>query len=384
MRKIKNYTVLIITYLIAYSCSVKEDIPAELTNNNLSSDIDIAIDDIYNNHKDNLNTIGLSIGVLKNGETHFYGYGETKKGSGIIPNQNTFYEIGSISKTFTSILTVNMLLQQGLDIETSLRSYLPEDLPTLNRNGIEVNFKHLLTHTSGLGRMPNNFNNSKNAGKEFASYDKRLLYSYIENARLHADPFTQFLYSNVGMGIAGTILERNYEIDFGKVLEQELTLPIGLTNTTAYFEDTNAEYWATGYNYRGKETDYWKTLNALDGAGVIKSTASDLLIYAQANINPPETQLGDAIRLTHEAYFKEYETDDYGKRQNCLGWFEYEATNLPDETFLRHDGLTAGFHSEILINLENQTAVTLLFNKSSINFEGREAFISELLQLLSE
>ena len=375
---------LVITFLMVNSCTIKDDIPAELTNNNLSSDIDIAVDNIYNGYKDNLNTVGLSIGILKNGETHFYGYGETKKGSGNIPNQNTFYEIGSISKTFTSILAVNMLLQQDLDIETSIKSYLPEDLPTLNRNGIEVNFKHLLTHTSGLGRMPNNFNKSKDAGKEFADYDERLLYSYIENARLHADPFTQFLYSNVGMGIVGTVLKRNYEMDYGKVLQQELTIPLGLSNTTAYFEDTNIDNWATGYNYKGKETDYWKTLNALDGAGVINSTISDLLIYAQANITPPETQLGNAIRITHEVYFKEYETGDYGKSQNCLGWFKLTPTSLPDKSFIQHNGLTGGFNSELLINLENETAITVLFNKASLNNEGRQAFISELLQLLSE
>ncbi|MGS0526606.1 serine hydrolase domain-containing protein [Zobellia nedashkovskayae] len=293
-------------------------------------------------------------------------------------------KLDSISKTFTSILAVKMLLQQDLDIETNIRSYLPEDLPTLNRNGIEVNFKHLLTHTSGLGRMPNNFNKSKDAGKEFAAYDERLLYSYIENARLHADPFTQYLYSNVGMGIVGTVLKRNYEMDYGKVLQQELTIPLGLSNTTAFFEDTNIDNWATGYNYKGKETDYWKTLNALDGAGVIKSTASDLLIYAQANITPPETQLGDAIRLTHDIYFKEYVSDDYGKTQNCLGWFKYEPNNLPNETFIRHNGATGGFNSELLINLENKTAITVLFNKIPVNSEGRQAFISELLQLLSE
>lgn len=382
MRKIKNYIVFVFTCLVVFSCSQKEDIPAELTNNNLSTEVDIAVDDIYNKHKDKLNTIGVSIGILKNGETHFYGYGETKKGSGKIPNQNTFYEIGSISKTFTSILAANMLLQQNLDVETTIKSYLPADLPTLNRNGIEVNFKHLLTHTSGLARMPNNFNNSKNAGKEFAAYDDRLLFANLENAKLHADPFTTYLYSNLGMGIVGTILKRNYEMDYGKVLEQELTNPLGLNNTTAYFEETAIENWATGYNYKGKETDYWKSLNALDGAGVIKSTAADLLIYAQSNINPPETQLGEAIQLTQNVYFDKVFEDEDTKTRNCLGWFDYENANVPNETFIVHGGDTGGFSTRFFISLEKESALILLFNKSDTG--NRDLLISDLLQLIVE
>lgn len=383
MNKIKHLVAITLTYFMASACSIKEDIPVELTNNTLLSNMDIAVDDIYSIHKSKLNTIGLSIGILKNGETHFYGYGETKKGNGSIPNENTFYEIGSITKTFTAIMATNMLLQQDMNIETTIKSYLPEDLPTLNRNGIELNFKHLLTHTSGLTRMPSNFNFTRNPTKEYAAYDERHLYAFLENARIHANPFTKFSYSNLGMGVVGNILERNYAMDYGEVLEKELTNPLGLLNTTAYFEKTEVEKWATGYNYQGKETDYWKSLNALDGAGVIKSTAKDLLKYAEVNINPPASELGEAIRMTHEVYFMEHETSDYSKTRNCLGWFEYVHNNLPEETFLWHSGGTGGFNSELFINLNNQSALVLLFNKSATTSQ-REDLISDMLQLIVE
>ncbi|MBM1108155.1 beta-lactamase family protein [Aurantibacter crassamenti] len=384
MNRIKKVIFLTFAYITVSACSLKEDIPVELTNNTLSSEMDIAVDEIYITHKDNLNTVGISIGMLKNGETHFYGYGETKKGSGLTPTKDTFFEIGSITKTFTSILATNMLLEQGLDIEQTIKPYLPNNLPKLNRNGIELNFKHLLTHTSGLSRMPNNFNLSRDAGKEFADYDERHLYAFLENARIHADPFTQYAYSNLGMGLVGTILKRNYDIGYSKVLQQKLTNPLGLNNTTANFAETAIENWAMGYNLKGKESDYWKTLNALDGAGVIKSTAGDLIKYAEANINPPETMLGEAIRLTHKVYFKEYETNDHTKTRNCLGWFEYINDNVPNETFRHHNGATGGFNSDFFINLENQTALILLFNKNVAGVDGRQALITELLHLLSE
>lgn len=382
MKRLKHI-IIACGFIFAQSCSKAEFIPAEITSNPLSTEMDIAVDNIYNIYKDKLNTVGLSIGILKDGETHFYGYGETKKGNENVPNESTVYEIGSITKTFTAIMAVKMLSEQGLDVNATIKPYLPSDLPTLNRNGIELNFKHLLTHTSGLARMPSNFKSVKNPAKAFAAYDDRKLYSYLENARIHADPFTSFLYSNVGLGIVGTILERNYDMDYGEILRQEISSPLNLDNTTAYFDEINIANWATGYGANGKQADYWKSLNALDGAGVIKSTSADLLTYAAMNLNPPDTELGAAIAKTHDLYFIEYEKNDNFKIRNCLGWFEYVNTALPEKTYLWHGGDTAGFSSVLLLDLEADNALVILYN-TQVQAAERESFVSDLLLLLEE
>lgn len=381
MKKIKYIVLLSFSFLFIISCSKAEFVPAELTNNPLSSSTDIAVNEVYETYKDKLNTVGLSIGFIKGEDISFYGYGETKKGNGTIPNENTFYEIGSITKTFTAIMAVQMLLEQDSNVDTPIKSYLPDDLPTLNRNGIEVNFKHLLTHTSGLARMPSNFKLLKNPAKAYSDYDDRRLYSFLENARLHADPFTQYSYSNAGMGLVGTILERNYDLDYGDVLRQKLTGALNLSNTSAYFDETNLDRWAQGYGVNGKEADYWKSLNALDGAGVIKSTMMDLLTYASANLNPPESRLGDAIKMTHTLYFNEYEDGDFFKIRSCLGWHEYINKALPEKTFLWHGGDTAGFSSTMILDLEEKNALVLLFN-TQVHPDERQLFISDLLKLL--
>ncbi|MGS0527710.1 serine hydrolase domain-containing protein [Zobellia nedashkovskayae] len=384
---LKTLTGLIaIGLLLTLSSCIKENIvvPADLTSNPKSSDIDIKVDDIFNSHRENINTIGLSIGILKNGETHFYGYGEIKKGSNIIPNENTFFEIGSITKTFTSILATDMLLNDNLDIETTLKSYLPSNLPTLNRNGTEVNFKHLLSHTAGFPTMPSNFTAKpfSDASNAWEKYDDRRLFSFLDNLLLRSDPFTEFLYSNAGLAVVGATIEQNYNQEYGEVLQNKLLMPLDLMNTSAYFKET--EEWTTGYSFTGEETGYFKSLNALDAAGVIKSTPQDLLKYAEANINIPETSLGEAIRLTHEVQFMEYEVNDFYKIRSCLGWFEYINNTLPEETFIWHNGATGGYNSELFINLEHQSALVLLFNKRTLDNSDRELFIAEMLQLLLE
>jgi CubicO group peptidase (beta-lactamase class C family) len=385
MKKFSNYLLISVLLLLLSAC-IKDNIsiPADVTNNPQSSTIDISVNDIFNSHKDNINTVGLSIGILKDGETYFYGYGETKKGSNIVPDENSIFEIGSITKTFTSILATEMLLNNNLDVETTIKAYLPNNLPTLNRNGIEVNFKHLLSHTAGFPFMPSNFRAKpfSDASKAWEEYDDRLLFSFLDNLHLSSDPFSKMQYSNAGMAVVGVAIEQNYNQDYRNVLQNQLLMPLNLNNTSAYFERLDVKKWSTGYSFNGKETNYFKSLNALNSAGVIKSTAKDLLTYASANINIPETVLGNAIKLSHKVQFEEYEENDYYKIRSCSGWFEYVNNNFPSETFIWHNGATGGYNSEIFISLDHESALVLLYNKRTLDSSNRELFVADMLQLL--
>ncbi|NJN33220.1 MAG: hypothetical protein HC817_02190 [Saprospiraceae bacterium] len=64
--------------------------PTNLSNNPLTSAMDNAVNTAYLKYKNDLNTVGVSIGIYKNGVTSFYGYGETYVGSGVAPKSNTF------------------------------------------------------------------------------------------------------------------------------------------------------------------------------------------------------------------------------------------------------------------------------------------------------
>ncbi|HEV7381741.1 MAG TPA: serine hydrolase domain-containing protein, partial [Dyadobacter sp.] len=296
--------IFLVVALIACQETTKVITPAMLTNNPLQSKMDSAVQKAFADNFEKLDSPGMSIGILKNGKTTFYGYGETAPGNGIIPNENTFFEIGSITKTFTAIAIGEMLLNEQKGIETPIRSYLPPNLPTLQRGGVEVTFRHLLTHTSGLPRMPNNF--SSLGGYE--TYSQEKLYQYLYNVQPESIPFTNFNYSNTGFGILGNILERYYKTSYNNLLTEQLIRPLNLNDTKVNFEDTDADRWAKGYS-KGEEAKYWKNMNAMNGAGVIKSTAKDLLLYAKANLSPPDNTLGKAIKLTHQKAFSDTHRD---------------------------------------------------------------------------
>ena len=78
-----------------------------------------------------LPTTGLSIGILKNGKLFYYGYGETAKGNGQLPDEHTIFEIGSITKTFTSLLFANAIEQGKVKPDDPVSKYFPDSIPVL-------------------------------------------------------------------------------------------------------------------------------------------------------------------------------------------------------------------------------------------------------------
>ena len=83
-----------------------------LSDNKKQTALDLKVDSIVSHFMSNPVNSGLSIGIIQNGETHFYHYGEIKKGSHQLPSDSSLYEIGSISKTFTGILLSQALIDK--------------------------------------------------------------------------------------------------------------------------------------------------------------------------------------------------------------------------------------------------------------------------------
>lgn len=383
----KNTTPIAILFLFLFSSCTKNEIsisPKLTSNNPLLSPTDTAVNNAFLKYQKDLNTVGVSIGLYKNGVASFYGYGEAILGSGIAPNKNTFFEIGSISKTYTSITAINMLMEKGQTIENPIRPYLPNNLPTLAREGVEVNFKHLMTHTSGLSYFPDNFGAGFYIGKiseEFEKYDRNKMFAWLLNTPLRSKPFTTWEYSNGGMGLLGTILELNYGKSYGAVLQEKLLVPLQLNDTKTDMAETDLSRWSKGYS-NGKEVKYWNSLGSMNGAGVLKSTASDMIKYGLANLNPPNTPLGNAIMQSHEITFLPFTEAGRIKINGRLGWFQCIHKDLPNEIFIWHNGGTGGYSSDIFINKNKNSIVVVLYNTDR-GTEARAGFMLELLKMIS-
>jgi CubicO group peptidase (beta-lactamase class C family) len=285
---------------------------------------------------------GLSIGVLKNGERRVFAYGTAKPDS--------LFEIGSISKTFTGLILARMAAEGKVRLDEPVRELLPAGT-VQNPAGQEITLLDLATHHSGLPRMPDNFHPADPANP-FADYGPEQLYAFVKSHGLAKSENATFLYSNLGVGLLGQALAERAGRSYPDQLREEITGPLGMADTVIQLSPDQQRRFLQGYDAKHRPVHAWD-LDALAGAGAIRSTAGDMLAYLEANLHPDRyAALSDALELSHRLR----EPAPNGG-QIALAWAYLSHTG----TYL-HDGGTAGFTSYAYFNPRADYAAVVLLN----------------------
>jgi D-alanyl-D-alanine-carboxypeptidase/D-alanyl-D-alanine-endopeptidase len=89
------------------------------------------------------------------------GSGALDKGDSRPLNGDTIFEIGSLTKVFTSLLLADMAARNEVALSDPIAKYLPSDVKVPMRNGRSITLQDLATHTSGLPRLPTNFSTTR-------------------------------------------------------------------------------------------------------------------------------------------------------------------------------------------------------------------------------
>ena len=347
----KRFEWLLFCCLLACPCLAQTSLP----------DLNKKVDSIAQSYIKEKHVVGLSIGVLLDGKTYFYNYGEVVKGSGRPPVAGTLFEIGSISKTFTCTLLGIAVGEGKVRLDDTVNKYLPDSVPLLQYAGRVITLKDLANHTSGLPRMPSNFLDPVvDLGDPYRSYTLDKLWSFLVHVKLGRRPGTMYNYSNVGVGLLGVVLQRVYGASYEDLLLRYICRPLGLDDTRVTVRKKDSASFSVGYSPNGMYTAHWNLPAAFAGAGAIRSSARDMLRYAQDNMGGVPGALGAAIRLTHDTT---YSRDGVTLG---LGWHYIQ----PGEAkLLFHNGGTGGFGSYLAIHPGKKFAVVLLAN-SAISVDG--------------
>jgi CubicO group peptidase (beta-lactamase class C family) len=336
-----------------------------ISNNHLSTELDKAVDSVAMAYMRQLPPVGLSIGILRDGKTWFYGYGETVKGNGTSPDPGTLFEIGSISKTFTATMLGIAIGQGKLKLDDPVNKYLPDSIPSLQYNGKIVTIRTLSNHTSGIPRMPENFQQTvTNAKDPYVGYSMQDLYSFLHGLKLGREPGSEFEYSNVAVGLLGTILQKLYGKNYEGLLLSLIANPLGMTDTRVNILPADSVHFASGYDDNGVYNGPWNLSAVFAGAGAIRSTARDMLKYAAAEMGGVgvPSPLEKAMQLTQVVTFEN------GNTKIGLGWLYLRSG---DNDILFHNGGTGGYRSYLGIDRQKKIAVVLLSNCSvGVDDEG--------------
>ncbi len=236
----------------------------------------------YDTEIDERKIPGLAIAVLDHDSIYYYGYGTVDKSKDVLPDEHTIFEIGGLTKVFAASL-VSILDGEGiLKKDTTVNTYLSEF--ERNKNDFNPTLKALLTHTSGLGQLPDNFGeHEKIPENPFAFYSQKDLFDFYRNLSVGKNKEGKYVYSHVGYAILERVVTNAMKKSFVDVMREKLIRPLDMSETKFFLPDSLRTVMAKGYNRAGEATPAWQ-YNSFIGAMGLKSTAFDLVKFLQAHM----------------------------------------------------------------------------------------------------
>ena len=294
--------------------------------------------------------LGTVIGVIDETGSRYYSFGKMSLATDVEPDENSIFEIGSITKCFTALLVADLELDGKLSVSDPIDKYVPVFRDAMKGSDQTITLESLMTHTSGLPRNP--LNTDPNDDDRYRNYSVGDLQSFLENYSVGSSE-AGYSYSNAGI----LILEHAIETKLGKSYEELMTsrvlVELGMNDSFFDVPEERADDIVIGFR-DGVETDA-VDVGMFPAMGGLRSTAKDMLTFLGAQIGLIPTSLSDAILATHD---ERYADEDMVL---SLGW-RISHREESGRTIYNFTGGTTGFVSFAAFDLENQKGVVVLVN----------------------
>lgn len=290
---------------------------------------------------------GMAVAVTVNGKPHYFNYGVASKESAQPVTENTLFEIGSLSKTFTATLAAYAQASGKL----SLSDKASQVWPALRGSAFDhISVLQLGTYTAG--GLPLQFPDAADSADKMLGYFKQWQPTYAAG--------THRLYSNPSLGLFGYLAAQSMGQPFDELMDNTLLPKLGLKHTYLNVPQAQMNLYAQGYNKDDKPVRVGP--GALDSEAYgVKTSASDLIGYVQANLHPAslEKPLQQAIALTHTAYYR------VGEMTQGLGWELYQYPVTLDQLLAGNSSQMAmEAHKVQWLNPPQPQQENLLLNKT--------------------
>ena len=269
----------------------------------------------------------VSVGIVKDGKIYTKHYGEIDKGKGNKADDNTYFEIASVTKLFTGQLLAKAVLDGKISLEDDIRKFLKEDYPNLQYQGTPVKIKNLISYTTALPRsLPDEDKLYENPTDETpflinkleSGYSKEQFYKDLKNVKLDTIPGTKYKYSNLSLELTGIILENVYGKDVETLYNENIFSGLGMNHTK--FTLSKNEYLADGYYGNGRLMPHFSS-NLWGSTGArTKSTLGDLMkflkdeLYSKSKVvKESQKNIENSKENWHGYFWDDYYVSEYGK-----------------------------------------------------------------------
>jgi CubicO group peptidase (beta-lactamase class C family) len=327
----------------------------------------------------------LVVGLTRNGERMVKGFRSPDARYAPVPDGRTLYEIGSVTKVYTTSLLSILVAKGVLSLEDTIGTYYPD--VNLKPEIAEITLFDLATHSSGLdgdGIVLDRMIKEAVKSGDFANYTyyERYgladLHEELEVAQLVRPRGSNWEYSRTGLSILGHILQLATGQSYEELLEQHITGPLGLSDTVCTLSEEQQSRLVHGFSPEGVPSMEWHWGVMLPQGG-IRATTDDILTFLEANMADDESQLTADFRRARETEvtWPESTTDAPPFRQ-ALGWM-----NLPvgPSVITHHGGATFSYMAMTGFDAATKTGVHVA-TSSEKNLDDYEVFAVFAMQLL--
>jgi CubicO group peptidase (beta-lactamase class C family) len=301
---------------------------------------------------------GMVIALLDESGAKIFHSGKLDDGTEQEVNADTLFEIGSITKTFTSLLTLEIVERGELSLDDPVRKFLPNSVRIPSRGNKQITIKNLAIQDSGLPFNATNFT-GKDTEQQYDSYTTEKMYAFLSGYALEDPPGTKFQYSNLGMSLLGNVLERVSRTNYESLILERICGPLHMDSTYVNPPRALKSRMAVGHDEQGKRAADF-TLQVMAPAGALHSTVNDLLKYLAAEIgltHSPLLQLMQQSQIIHHT-----DSPNFGK--TAMPWFEQNAYSPPGTELLGHGGGTLGSAAFIGFDKKQRRGVVILSNQT--------------------
>ena len=292
----------------------------------------------------------IAVGVVREKST--ISFGCSSDAGPVAFDRDSLFEIGSITKGLTGLLLADMVRKGEVRLEdpVSMHSRPGARLPT--RGGREITLRDLVTHTSGLPRLPAGFA-PKDRRNPYKDFDADALYESLARTTLERDIGLSHAYSNLGFMWLSEMLARRGGKPFEALLAERVLMPLGMATASVTIPAERRRHAVTGHDGLYKPVSQWDFAPDLSGVGGVRASLGDMLKLAEALAGKRATPIDETIALALTPLHRLGDLESH----IAYGWM---MRDRGAGRIYTHGGGTGGFRSALFFNRDAKTAAVVL------------------------
>lgn len=319
---------------------------------------------------------GVALGVLHAGETTTAGFGVTNVDHPLPVTDETLFQIGSITKTFTGTAIMRLVEMDKLRLDATVRSYLPDFKLRDETAAAQVTIRHLLTH---MGGWAGDYFDDTGVGDDALA---RYVAAMADLEQL-APLGTVWSYNNAGFCLAGYLIEVVTGQSYQAALKELVLEPLGLENAYLEAGEVITYRFAVGHNVAAQGPQVarpWPLPRSVYPAGGLVCHVKELLRYARFHLGDGCAKDGNRL-LTAEsmAQMQSPQVTVRGKEMWGLTWSLDETSGVRQ---VLHGGGTLGQVTLLVLVPAHDFALVVLTNADQGGLLTREVSRQALKEYL--